>query len=89
LAWISAATGRGLDLLKAALTERVGNVRVHGVVRLPPEQARLRARFYSLGNVLAERTSDAGETILEVDLPRRDLDRLYRNEGLSAPIEAS
>jgi GTP-binding protein HflX len=85
--WISAATGRGLDLLKTAVAERVGTARVHGIVRLPPEQGRLRARFYSLGKVLAERTGDAGETILEVELPRRDLDRLYHNEGLSAPIE--
>lgn len=85
--WISAATGRGLDLLKLALAERVGNARVHGVVRLSPEQGRLRSRFYTLGKVLAERTGDAGETILEVDLPRRDLNRLYHNEGLSAPVE--
>jgi GTP-binding protein HflX len=85
--WISAATGQGLELLKVALAERVGSVRVHGVVRLPPEQGRLRARFYSLGKVLAERMGEAGESILEVDLPRRDLERLYQKEGLSVPVE--
>lgn len=85
--WLSASTGAGLDLLLQALAERLGSERVQGVVRLPPEQGRLRARFYALGRVLNEEVSEQGETVLAVDLPRRDLDRLYRREGLNAELE--
>lgn len=85
--WVSAAKRQGLDLLLEALAERLGSERVQGVVRLPPEQGRLRARFYALGRVLNEETSEQGETVLEVDLPKRDLNRLYRREGLAAELE--
>jgi GTP-binding protein HflX len=85
--WLSAVTGDGLGLLLEAIAERIGNTRVHGLIRLPPEQGRLRARFYALGQVVAEHSNEAGELVLEVDLLHRDLDRLYQKEGLSAPIE--
>lgn len=85
--WLSAASGQGIDLLLGALAERLGSARVQGRVRLPPEQGRLRARFYTLGRVLSEALDEQGETVLEFDLPRRELDRLYRREGLAAEIE--
>lgn len=85
--WLSARAGQGLDLLLEALAERLGSERVQGVVRLPPEQGRLRARFYALGRVLSEETSEQGETVLAVDLPRRDLNRLYQREGLTSKLE--
>lgn len=86
-AWLSAAEEQGLGLLRDLLAERLGSARVRGKVRLPPEQGRLRARFYAVGKVLAERLGDQGETVLEIDLPRRELERLYRNEGLAATVE--
>jgi GTP-binding protein HflX len=85
--WLSAAAGQGLELLREVLAERLGSVRVHGRIRLSPEQGRLRARFYALGRVLSERIDDDGATVLEIDLPQRDLDRLYHSEGLAAPVE--
>jgi len=85
--WLSAADGQGLDLLTQEIADRLGSVRVRGRVRLGADQARLRARFYQLGRVLAEQVTEAGESVLEVDLLQRDLDRLYRKEGLSAPVE--
>ena len=85
--WLSAADGQGLDLLRQVIEERLGSARVRGRIRLSPDQARLRARFYQLGRVLHEQTNDAGESVLDIDLLQRDLDRLYRKEGLSAPVE--
>jgi GTP-binding protein HflX len=85
--WLSAADGQGLDLLRQLLGERLGSARVHGRVCLSAEQGRLRARFYALGRVLREQVNDHGESVLEIDLPRRELERLYRTEGLAAPIE--
>lgn len=80
--WLSAATGAGTELLVQALRERVGEHRFHGLVTLRPEQGRLRARFFELGKVLGERTTETGDAVLEVDLPRRELDRLCSYEQL-------
>jgi len=85
--WLSAATGEGLDELLQASEELVGAARTRGVIELRPEQGRLRARFYQLGAVCGESATDAGGYRLEVDLPRRDLNRLYRKEGLDAALE--
>ena len=64
--WLSAATGDGLDLLLQAMAERLGSERVRGVVRLAPEQARLRSLFYDLGTGLSEEISEQGEAVLAV-----------------------
>lgn len=85
--YLSAASGEGLDLLREAVAERVGSAQVHGEIRLPAGEGRLRARFFQLGEVVHERVTDEGESILEVILPKRELDRLYSNEGLSAPVQ--
>jgi GTP-binding protein HflX len=85
--WLSASDGQGIELLLEVLAERLGTARVQGQVRLSPAQGRLRARFYELGRVLREEVSEQGETVLEVDLPRRELERLYRREGLAADLE--
>lgn len=85
--WLSAVDGSGLDLLRQVLAERLGSTRVHGRIRLQPGQGRLRARFYELGRVLNEEIDDHGDSVLEIDLPRRDLERLYRTEGLAAQVE--
>ena len=85
--WLSAATGEGIDGLLQASEELVGAARAQGVIELQPQEGRLRARFYQLGAVRAETATDHGGYRLEVDLPRRDLDRLYRKEGLCAELE--
>lgn len=85
--WLSAARSEGLELLRSALEERVGASRVHGLFRLAPSQGRLRAKLFAVGQVLGEQLTEDGETLIEVDLPRRDLDRLHKLEGLSLPID--
>ncbi len=87
--WLSAASGEGTELLVEALEARLSAGRVRGRVVLAPQEGRLRARFYALGEVLDEQVTETGESVLEVDLPRRELERLYRSEGLTARIEAS
>jgi GTPase len=85
--WLSAAEGGGISLLLEALAERVGASRVRGTIRLSPAQGRLRARFYAVGEVLDEHTDEQGDSVLVVDLPRRELDRMYHNEGLQSPLQ--
>ena len=85
--WVSSHTGAGMDLLLEAIEELAGEERVHGTVRLDPEEGRLRARFFELGEVLRESPTDGGGSLLEVIVPRRDLNRLYRKEGLHHHLE--
>lgn len=85
--YLSAALSDGLDLLRGAIAERVGTTQVHGQIQLKPGDGRLRARFYQVGDVLKERVTDDGDSILEVVLPQRELDRLRCNEGLRATVQ--
>lgn len=80
--WLSATTGAGLDLLLAALTERLRGDAVHGWLSLPPKAARLRAKLFSLGAVVTERIGPEGEWLVEVRTSRGNLEWLRRREGL-------
>ncbi|MFP4606073.1 MAG: ribosome rescue GTPase HflX [Thiohalospira sp.] len=79
---VSAATGAGMDALRAALTERLAGDRVHRAFTLGPEQGRLRSRLYEVGVVRSEQVDDDGQFRLDVELPRRELERLGCQEGL-------
>jgi len=82
--WLSAATGEGLDLLSTALAERLRGGIVQGWLCLPPSAARLRARLFHLGAVVAEQTGPAGESLIEVRTSRGNIDLLCRRDGLQA-----
>lgn len=86
MVWLSAATGDGIELLRQAIAELVSDDQARGVIELPPSQGRLRARFYALGDVLEEEITDDGSIRLAVELPQRELDRLYQHEGLTAQL---
>jgi GTP-binding protein HflX len=80
--WLSACSGAGLDLLRAALTERLMGQRVEGWMRLDPDEARLRAQLFELGAVVGERIGSDGGSLLELRLPRAIFERLVAREGL-------
>lgn len=84
--WVSANTGEGMELLRAAIAERIGTTRVHGRIRLSPAEGRLRARLYALGRVLDEQVSEQGDCELEVSLPQREWARLHRHGGASIEL---
>jgi len=66
---ISARDGIGLDLLRAAISERFAAERVRRQLRLGPAEGRLRARLHALGGVRAEHADESGWE-LEIDLPQ-------------------
>ena len=80
--WVSAATGAGLDLLRQEISTRLKSDTVHGWIRLAPANARARAAFFDLGAVRSEKGDEEGGYLLEVELPRREYQRLCRREGL-------
>ena len=80
--WVSAVTGAGIDLLKQEIAQRLKSDNVHGWIRLSPAHARARAAFFDLGAVKSEKVDEEGGYLLEVELPRREYQRLCRREGL-------
>jgi len=83
--WLSAHSGAGVDLLEAALHDRLGTDLHHCVLRLPAGEGRARARLYEAGAVLGQRALADGGVELEVSLRRHDLERICREAGLEVP----
>lgn len=79
---VSAATGAGLDELRRALAEVCYPDIVEGELAVPAGAGRLRARLFELGAVRGERYTESGDCLLSVAVPRDDLERLCRQEGV-------
>ncbi len=85
--WISAQQGKGMDLLQRAIAELLGEDLIHEFLPVPHHQGRLRARLYELGVVQGEHYNDEGLPVLEVRMPKMELQRLILQEGGSLPWE--
>lgn len=79
--WLSAREGNGLDLLRQAIGELLGEDMFAATLRLPQRLGRLRAQFFSLGAVQEEGHDEDGAILLKVRLPRAELNRLVSREG--------
>ncbi|WP_237045598.1 ribosome rescue GTPase HflX [Aquipseudomonas alcaligenes] len=80
--WLSARGGKGLELLRQAVAELLGEDLFVGTLRLPQRLGRLRAQFFELNAVQSESHDEAGDTLLAIRLPRAELNRLVSREGL-------
>ncbi|WP_027591740.1 ribosome rescue GTPase HflX [Pseudomonas sp. RL] len=80
--WLSAREGKGLDLLRQAIAELLGEDLFVGTLCLPQRLGRLRAQFFELGAVQEETHDERGASLLSVRLPRIELNRLVSREGL-------
>jgi GTP-binding protein HflX len=78
--WLSAATGSGVEGLIEALTQRFRSDIVNGHVLLGPADGRLRALLFEQGAILSENHLKDGGSELEVQLKRRDYERLKKHE---------
>jgi GTPase len=85
--YLSAHTGAGMDLLAQWLAHRFAESLVHGWMTLPPSAGRERAGLYRMGAVLGEQVQPNGDLRLEVRLPRRRLEELFRESGLTPEVE--
>lgn len=84
--WLSAREGRGLDLLRQAVAELLGEDLFVATLQLPQRLGRLRAQFFALGAVQSEEHDDQGHSLLSVRLPRVELNRLVSREGLEPQV---
>ncbi|NIM27706.1 MAG: GTPase HflX [Gammaproteobacteria bacterium] len=84
--WVSALKSTGLERLTEAIGEHFRAATVVRQLRLPASAGRLRARLYELGSVVAERTEDNGDWLIEVNIAPAALERLRRREGLAPTL---
>ena len=80
--WISAGRRQGLDLLTAAIAERLSRLARSATVRLPPDAGALRSRLYAAKVVRAERAAEDGSIELAVELPDEEVLALARTPGV-------
>ena len=78
--WVSAKTGVGLDFLLTAMTELLSGGLVSQTVILRATQAKLRSHLYQSKFVTAEQTDETGTCILDLRLPKAELDRILAQE---------
>jgi 50S ribosomal subunit-associated GTPase HflX len=78
--WLSAQTGVGVPLLFQALTERLSGEVAQHTLRLPPQEGRLRSRFYQLQAIEKEWMEDDGSVGMQVRMPIVDWRRLCKQE---------
>ncbi|MBB3102429.1 ribosome rescue GTPase HflX [Azomonas macrocytogenes] len=82
--WISARDGMGLDLLRQAIAELLSEDLFSGILCLSQRFARLRAQLFSAGAVRKESHDEQGDSLLEIRLPRIELEKLLSREGLQS-----
>ena len=87
--WMSAATGAGIDLLKACLHERFGSLVQRFAVSLAPSEGRARARLYRDGLIRRDDPREQGGWILEVEASRPELEALCGSEGIDFATRVS
>jgi GTP-binding protein HflX len=75
-AWVSAATGAGLDGLRAAIEQRLGAERIRADLHVPSSSGRLRARLHAQGLVAEENAEESGWHI-RIDAPRALVEPLF------------
>jgi GTPase len=80
--WISAEKGVGIDLLTAAIAERLSRFARRARLRLPAGAGALRSRLYAAKAVRDERAGDDGSIELAVELPDVEIHALARTAGV-------
>lgn len=81
--WVSAKNKIGLEELRQALVELLGNKMFEGHVRLTSQMGRLRAKFHNANAVVEEHYQDDGGCVLLLRLPEMDLNRILAAETVS------
>lgn len=76
--WLSAKDSKGLELLSSSLAELLGDDIVQERITLKPQWGWLRSQLYKQQAVLKEDCSDAGESVLEIRIPKKDLRQLLK-----------
>lgn len=79
--WVSAQKALGFELLIDSIVKKLQGAMVRCQVTLSPDEGRLRARLYEQGAVLSEETDAQGQCVLEIELQRKDYDRIFGGDS--------
>jgi len=79
--WLSAQANIGIDLFFIALAERLGSHVVQQQLAIPPSEGKLRGVLYKLNCITGEFYDENGHCHLEVKLPKREWNRLVKQEA--------
>jgi len=71
--WLSAQTGAGLDLLLQALAEIFSTTKVKKLCHLLPSQGRVRAKLFSVANILQEDFTEQGGWDLAIEIDQQHM----------------
>ncbi len=74
--WLSAQDGKGIDLLKIALTECLREEMVNHVLRVPASDGKVRALLFELNCIKEERYDENGDWLVRVNMLASDWHRL-------------
>lgn len=78
--WLSAQNGSGIPVLYQALSERLARDIAEYDILLPPEEGRIRSRFWELNAVEKEWNKDDGSVGLHIRMPAIEWRRLCKQE---------
>jgi GTP-binding protein HflX len=78
--WLSALDGRGVELLLNALAQFFQQEHMRKLVRLGPQDGRLRARIFRVAKIVEERITEEGGWELELEIAQREYERLLMQE---------
>jgi len=81
--WLSAHTGDGVDLLLAAIAERLSLLHTRCNIRLPASNGRLRAKLYQKSIVKFESIAEDGSFRLELELSPADFGWLQKQNNVT------
>ena len=85
--WLSAVTGAGIDLLRAAIAERLRTATVHQRLLLGPEDGAVRAWLFRHATVEHDSPTELGGWELEISIPQARWQRLQgRDDSISRRI---
>ena len=80
--WISALNKTGIDKLLNAIHQLRHKSIVKKWIELEPKLGNVRARLYSLGRVIDERTTDTGLIQLQLEIDKKELSKLISVQGI-------
>lgn len=83
---VSSLSGEGLDALRGAVRAFFHGRMEKIAIRLPPEQARLRARLYDAHAVRSEGAEADGTMQLQLYMPRAQLQRMCAAAGVALDV---
>ena len=81
--WISAKKNLGLDILKKSINYFIDRRAFVGWISLQPSLGKLRAKLYSLGCVIEERTTNSGLIQLHIRVGSNEFGELVSKKGVS------